>query len=123
MGQPSKGSPLEEFRRCLAREEKNEANIGDVTLRQTYSRQLGELGSDVADKESGFKTPTSPDRKIPVIPKLPRAPKKPKAKKRMRCPVILLDVSEQIEAMFPVAAGSRHPFNGNMKRVKVEVDF
>ncbi|KAI4304638.1 hypothetical protein MLD38_040118 [Melastoma candidum] len=108
-------APQELPRGPAPREEKIvEAPKDRTPLPQARPRQLGQMiGSGDEDEESGFKTPTSPERKIPVILECPPAPRKPKTKKRTRVPTILVDMSWEIEAMFPI--------NGNVtKRVKVE---
>ncbi|KAI4382378.1 hypothetical protein MLD38_008352 [Melastoma candidum] len=112
--------PPEEFPCDLAREEENDANFREGTLLWPYLKQLRALDSKDPEKESGCKTPTSPGHKILGFPGCPRAPRKPKVKKRMRCPVVLLDMTEEIEAIFPMGAGRGGPSNGNGKRVKVE---
>ncbi|TKY48426.1 Cyclin-dependent protein kinase inhibitor SMR3 [Spatholobus suberectus] len=65
------------------------------------------LGSENDDSSNdGFKTPTSSDHKIPVILECPGAPRKTKsgpATKRKACRRrIVLDLSKELESLFPV---------------------
>jgi hypothetical protein len=61
------------------------------------------------EDNDGFKTPTSLDHKIPVILQCPPAPRKPKpksipsTKRKAGRRRILLDLSIEIESMFPPA--------------------
>lgn len=62
------------------------------------------VGSE--NDDDGLKTPTSSDHKIPVILECPGAPKKTKSKpdtKRKECrPRIVLDLSKDLESLFPM---------------------
>ncbi|XWS53129.1 hypothetical protein CRYUN_Cryun11dG0131300 [Craigia yunnanensis] len=59
------------------------------------------------ENNDGFKTPTSLDRKIPVMLKCPPAPRKPKSlpspKRKAFRRRILLDLTKEIESLFPPA--------------------
>ncbi|CAK9174727.1 unnamed protein product [Ilex paraguariensis] len=63
----------------------------------------------VDDDDNGFRTPTSLDSKLPVITKCPPAPKKSKPqtsnKRKASSPIVrrslLLDLSKEVESMFP----------------------
>lgn len=76
----------------------------DLKLKIPFYDMEGEK-EDEADE--GFKTPTSSDHKIPVILQCPPAPRKPKPipsrrKRKANCPPrILLDLSKQIDSLFP----------------------
>ncbi|KAJ4971978.1 hypothetical protein NE237_005077 [Protea cynaroides] len=70
---------------------------------------------EVEDEDEGFRTPTSLDHRIPVIKQCPPAPRKPKSSfltKRKassssssatRRQLFLLDLSQEIESLFPLA--------------------
>ncbi|KAG4380925.1 hypothetical protein AAZX31_15G037900 [Glycine max] len=72
----------------------------NLKLEIPYSR----VGSE--NDDDGLKTPTSSDHKIPVILECPGAPKKTKSKpdtKRKECrPRIVLDLSKDLESLFPM---------------------
>ncbi|XP_022865257.1 cyclin-dependent protein kinase inhibitor SMR3-like [Olea europaea var. sylvestris] len=63
--------------------------------------------SEVEEYDKGFKTPTSSDHKIPVVKQCPPAPRKTRSStKRKLSPSrirrrLQLDVSAEIESMFP----------------------
>ncbi|KAM4083263.1 hypothetical protein ACJW30_08G043100 [Castanea mollissima] len=67
---------------------------------------LGEL-RDVEDDDDGFRTPTSLDHKIPQSLQCPAAPRKPKpipsTKRKAGRRRIMLDLSNEIESLFPPA--------------------
>lgn len=72
----------------------------------------GEFNSHYYKKnnnEDGFKTPTSSDHKIPAMLKCPPAPRKPKSlpspkrKDAFRRQKMLLDLTKEIESLFPPA--------------------
>lgn len=75
----------------------------------------------VEDDDSGFKTPTSLDKKIPVPLKCPPAPRKPKSlpsstmkRKAHRHRRVFLDLSSEIESLFPPALVA--DFGGKIKK-------
>ncbi|XP_059431009.1 cyclin-dependent protein kinase inhibitor SMR3-like [Corylus avellana] len=80
---------------------------------------------DVEDDEDGFKTPTSLDHKIPVILQCPPAPRKPKTipltKRKATRQRILLDLSNDIEALFPPAL-LVDLSRGKIKKIRQEQD-
>nr|POE54100.1 cyclin-dependent protein kinase inhibitor smr3 [Quercus suber] len=67
---------------------------------------LGEL-RDVEDDDDGFRTPTSLDHKIPESLRCPPAPRKPKpipsTKRKAGRRRIMLDLSNEIDSLFPPA--------------------
>ncbi|KAF3965843.1 hypothetical protein ACB098_08G043800 [Castanea mollissima] len=67
---------------------------------------LGEL-RDVEDDDDGFRTPTSLDHKIPQSLQCPAAPRKPKpipsTKRKAGRRRTMLDLSNEIESLFPPA--------------------
>ncbi|XP_054814090.1 cyclin-dependent protein kinase inhibitor SMR3-like [Prosopis cineraria] len=71
-------------------------------------------------RDEGFKTPTSAIHKISEIPQCPPAPRKPKSfpsrKRRASRPVILLDLSREIDSLFPGSVV--FDFGGQIKKVK-----
>ena len=113
----------EERQRC--REEDLEKKIslpaGASLEIRIPSRKDVEVEGDDNPNDDGFKTPTSSDHRIPVILQCPPAPRKPKpvpSKKRKACRSrIVLDLSIEIESLFPtpilVDLGSN-----NIKKVK-----
>ncbi|GKV05814.1 hypothetical protein SLEP1_g17780 [Rubroshorea leprosula] len=72
-------------------------NIGKLSLGQLDDVTVGE-------EDDGFKTPTSPGHKITAVKQCPPAPRKPKSsipsRKRRRQQVVL-DVTEELESLFP----------------------
>jgi hypothetical protein len=80
---------------------------------------------DVEDDEDGFKTPTSLDHKIPAILQCPPAPRKPKTipltKRKAARQRILLDLSNDIEALFPQAL-LEDLSRGKIKKIRQEQD-
>ncbi|KAE8039043.1 hypothetical protein FH972_011491 [Carpinus fangiana] len=95
---------------------KKKINIPSVTV--------GEF-RDVEDDEDGFKTPTSLDHKIPAILQCPPAPRKPKTipltKRKAARQRILLDLSNDIEALFPQAL-LEDLSRGKIKKIRKEQD-
>ncbi|WVZ01384.1 hypothetical protein V8G54_027453 [Vigna mungo] len=79
------------------------------------------VGSENED-DDGYTTPTSSDKKIPVIPECPGAPKKTKQKpasKRKACRRrSLLDLTQDLESLFPVPCVVDLGGGGVKKRVK-----
>lgn len=80
-------------------------------LEQKPSISLGQCSSSDDDDDDGFRTPTSLDHKIPVITHCPTPPRKiiPSRKRKLVSPRILrprkllLDLSEEVDSMFPQA--------------------
>ncbi|KAF8397504.1 hypothetical protein HHK36_016421 [Tetracentron sinense] len=80
---------------------------------------LGEFKVCDNDNDEGFQTPTSLDHKIPVIKRCPPAPRKPKSfpsTKRKASSKRRLDLSKEIEQMFPPALLS--DFGRKIKKVR-----
>ncbi|KAJ6309822.1 hypothetical protein OIU76_014711 [Salix suchowensis] len=79
-----------------------------------------EVEDDKDDDDDGFKTPTSLDRKIPVIFQCPPAPRKPKSlpstKRKSAQRRVLLDLSNEIESLFPPAPAG--DLGGKLKKVR-----
>jgi hypothetical protein len=89
-------------------EEENKCKISVVpSLELIKIPSVAEFRDDVEDDDDGFKTPTSLDHKIPVIRPCPPPPRKPKTitltKRKAARQRILLDLSNDIEALFPPA--------------------
>ncbi|KAJ9178276.1 hypothetical protein P3X46_010173 [Hevea brasiliensis] len=84
---------------------------------------LGEFKIE-EDLDDGFKTPTSLDQKIPVILPCPPAPRKPKSlpsnKRKPQRRRVLLDLSNEIESLFPTAL--RADLGGKIKKIRQEND-
>ncbi|KAF9675340.1 hypothetical protein SADUNF_Sadunf09G0022000 [Salix dunnii] len=74
--------------------------------------------------DDGFKTPTSLDRKIPVVYQCPPAPRKPKSlpstKRKSPQWRVLLDLSNEIESLFPPAPAG--DLGGKLKKVRLGID-
>lgn len=88
------------------KEDKCKISVSSLRLKIPSPRELRNIEDDDDD---GFKTPTSLDKKIPVVLQCPPAPRKPKPRAvltkrrgaaRRR---ILLDLSNEIESLFPAA--------------------
>lgn len=93
-----------------------EDKYGETSVSSTESEKpcplsIGVSTAEVADDDEGFRTPTSPDHKIPVITHCPPAPKKtrqksnPSTMKRKASPTttrraLHLDLSSEVESMF-----------------------
>ncbi|XWS28842.1 hypothetical protein CRYUN_Cryun25bG0106300 [Craigia yunnanensis] len=77
------------------------------------------------ENNDGFKTPTSLDHKIPIMLKCPPAPRKPKSlpsPKRKACRRrILLDLTKEIECLFPPALLA--DLGNKIKKVRQGSDF
>ncbi|KAJ9189150.1 hypothetical protein P3X46_000480 [Hevea brasiliensis] len=84
---------------------------------------LGEFKIE-EDVDDGVKTPTSLDHRIPVILPCPTAPRKPKSlpsnKRKSPRRRVLLDLSNEIESLFPPAL--RADLGGKIKKVRQEND-
>uniref|UniRef100_A0A5B6YW82 Cyclin-dependent protein kinase inhibitor SMR3-like n=1 Tax=Davidia involucrata TaxID=16924 RepID=A0A5B6YW82_DAVIN len=87
-------------------EEKCEVNT--ESSKELKTPLLGEI--EVADDDDGFTTPTSSDHKIPVIKQCPPAPQKlrpqqsttkRKSPPKLRPNILQLDLSKEVESMFP----------------------
>ncbi|KAG6760841.1 hypothetical protein POTOM_034024 [Populus tomentosa] len=88
--------------------QEDECEISVPTLKiKLPSVEAFQIEDDKDDDADGFKTPTSLDRKIPVIFQCPPAPRKPKslpsAKRKSPQRRVLLDLSNEIESLFPPA--------------------
>ncbi|KAK8601595.1 hypothetical protein V6N12_051424 [Hibiscus sabdariffa] len=87
----------------------------------------GEFNVASDENDDGFKTPTSLDHKIPAILKCPPAPRKPKslpiisAKRKAFRRRILLDLTKEIESLFPPALLA--DLGNKIKKVRQGSDF
>ncbi|XVE79587.1 hypothetical protein DITRI_Ditri14bG0070600 [Diplodiscus trichospermus] len=79
----------------------------ELNLTSSGELKVHENGEDRDENKDGFKTPTSLDHKIPVMLKCPPAPRKPKSlpspKRKAFRRRILLDLTKEIESLFPPA--------------------
>ncbi|XVF46516.1 hypothetical protein PTKIN_Ptkin03bG0033300 [Pterospermum kingtungense] len=87
--------------------------------------QVHENGTE-EENNGGFKTPTSMDHKIPVLLKCPPAPRKPKSlpspkRKALIRRRILLDLTKEIESLFPAALLA--DLGNKIKKVRQRSDF
>ncbi|KAK7825632.1 cyclin-dependent protein kinase inhibitor SMR3 [Quercus suber] len=86
-------------------EEEDKCKISVSSL-EVKVPSLGEL-RDVEDDDDGFRTPTSLDHKIPESLRCPPAPRKPKpipsTKRKAGRRRIMLDLSNEIDSLFPPA--------------------
>ncbi|XVF20061.1 hypothetical protein REPUB_Repub11eG0165700 [Reevesia pubescens] len=90
--------------------------------------KVHENGGDHEDENinDGFKTPTSLDSKIPVMLKCPPAPRKPKplpisTKRKAFGRRIILDLTKEIESLFPPALLA--DLGNKIKKVRQGSDF
>ena len=99
------------FKRPEVKEEEKQEEEEDkckisVSSLEVKVPSLGEL-RDVEDDDDGFRTPTSLDHKIPESLQCPPAPRKPKpipsTKRKAGRRRIMLDLSNEIESLFPPA--------------------
>ncbi|XP_050213026.1 cyclin-dependent protein kinase inhibitor SMR14 [Mercurialis annua] len=85
---------------------------------------LEEFKIQEQDVDAGFKTPTSLNQKIPVIRSCPPAPRKPKSlpsnKRKSLARRVLLDLSNEIESLFP--ANVLADLGAKIKKVRQEND-
>lgn len=91
------------------------ANQNQIVEEIAVKSTLGGLDAVAGEDEEGFKTPPLPQHRIPALKECPAAPRKPrnitpswkKKKKKselMMSPrLLLLDDSNEVEAMFPLA--------------------
>ncbi|KAG6762155.1 hypothetical protein POTOM_032642 [Populus tomentosa] len=105
--------------------QEDECEISVPTLKiKLPSVEAFQIEDDKDDDDGGFRTPTSLDRKIPVIFQCPPAPRKPKslpsAKRKSPQRRVLLDLSNEIESLFPPALAG--DLGGKIKKGKC-VDF
>jgi hypothetical protein len=101
--------------------QEDECEISVPTLKiKLPSVEAFQIEDDKDDDDDGFKTPTSLDRKIPVIFQCPPAPRKPKslpsAKRKSPQRRVLLDLSNEIESLFPPALAG--DLGGKIKKVR-----
>ncbi|XP_027176901.1 cyclin-dependent protein kinase inhibitor SMR3 [Coffea eugenioides] len=112
-------NPLEEKKEFDADDDDDDKvdKCGETSVSSTESEKpcplsVGASTAEVADDDEGFRTPTSPSHKIPVITQCPPAPKKttqksnPASIKRKGSPTatrraLHLDLSSEVESMFP----------------------
>ncbi|KAA8549259.1 hypothetical protein F0562_000943 [Nyssa sinensis] len=106
---PSVDGKLQEKEQKHEQEEDQKREIEISSLELVRRPSLGEFrkaGED--DDDDGFRTPTSLDHRMPLIPQCPPAPRKPKSlpltkRKADGSLRILLDLSNEIESLFPPA--------------------
>ncbi|XVF55291.1 hypothetical protein PTKIN_Ptkin06aG0025100 [Pterospermum kingtungense] len=84
----------------------HQSNVTESEKKEKKKKiSLGEFGA-TDDDDDGFKTPTSLDQKIPVMKQCPPAPRKPKptpSNKRKASINLVLDLSQEVESLFPRA--------------------
>ncbi|OAY51808.1 cyclin-dependent protein kinase inhibitor SMR10 [Manihot esculenta] len=101
-------------------EDKCKFLVSTLKIKLPATREF-EIEEDLHD---GFKTPTSLDQKIPVILPCPPAPRKPKSlpsnKRKSSRRRVLLDLSNEIESLFPPAL--RADLGGKIKKVRQEIN-
>ncbi|CAA3002448.1 uncharacterized protein LOC111375937 [Olea europaea var. sylvestris] len=95
----------------VTKQEDDDADHKEEEIEVIYSARESEkpclAQSEVGEYDEGFKTPTSLDNKIPVVTQCPAAPRKtrPSTKRKPSpagiCRSLQLDVSAEIESMFP----------------------
>lgn len=114
----SLSKPTSEFQENTQAEDKPE-EISVSLLRIKTPSRLSSVG-EFKDDEGGdtCTTPTSLDRRIPVVPPCPPAPRKPKSVKRKAANSrrILLDYSSEVESLFPVCVVA--DFGGKIKKAR-----
>ncbi|XWS71695.1 hypothetical protein CRYUN_Cryun03dG0160800 [Craigia yunnanensis] len=95
----------------------------ELKLPSSGEFKVHENGED--ENDDGFKTPTSLDHKISVMPKCPPAPRKPKSlpspKRKAFHRRILLDLTKEIESLFPPALLA--DLGNKIKKVRQGSDF
>ncbi|GKV30004.1 hypothetical protein SLEP1_g38871 [Rubroshorea leprosula] len=104
---------------------KNKEDTGTAVSEKsgnTGKLSLGEFEVTVGENDEGFRTPTSQDHRIPVVKECPPAPRKPKppSRKRKASPntgtrLQLLDLTEEVESLFP-----KPDFHRNNKKARRE---
>ncbi|KAG6631491.1 cyclin-dependent protein kinase inhibitor SMR12-like [Carya illinoinensis] len=106
----------------LEQEQEKEDKNDSISLSSLGVRipSLGEF-RDMEEEDDGFKTPTSLDHKIPVVLQCPPAPKKlkPKAvttKRKAARRRIPLDLSNEIESLFPSTL--QVDLSGTIKKIR-----
>lgn len=93
-------------------DKRGETSVSSTKAEKPCPLSVGASTAEVADDDEGFRTPTSPSHKIPVITQCPPAPKKttqrsnPASIKRKVSPTttrraLHLDLSSEVESMFP----------------------
>ncbi|KAJ6345134.1 hypothetical protein OIU77_028234 [Salix suchowensis] len=102
-------------------EQEDDCEVSVPTLKiKLPSVEAFQVEDDKDDDDDGFKTPTSLDRKIPVIFQCPPAPRKPKSlpstKRKSAQRRVLLDLSNEIESLFPPAPAG--DLGGKLKKVR-----
>ncbi|KAK7262451.1 hypothetical protein RJT34_30024 [Clitoria ternatea] len=99
----------------VGQEDNNVAASLDLKVK-IPSLDEAEREKEYYDSNEGFKTPTSPEHRIPAMLPYPPAPRKPKSAKRKSFqPRTVLDVSQEIESLFPVDIGVA----GKSKKIKL----
>ncbi|XP_061354195.1 cyclin-dependent protein kinase inhibitor SMR10-like [Gastrolobium bilobum] len=82
-----------------------------------------EVEREKEDSNDGFKTPTTSEHKIPAILPCPPAPRKPKTlpstKRKAYRRRIVLDLSQEIESLFPTPFSVDLGDGGENKKVKL----
>ncbi|XP_052186868.1 cyclin-dependent protein kinase inhibitor SMR12-like [Diospyros lotus] len=83
-------------------EEQKKAEILASSLRIKIPSTFVEFKED-DENDGGFRTPTSPDQRIPLVPQCPPAPRKPKPpllKRKASSPQILLVLDSEFDSLF-----------------------
>ncbi|XP_042510710.1 cyclin-dependent protein kinase inhibitor SMR3 [Macadamia integrifolia] len=106
---------------CKGEEAEEVIDKMEVTAERT--RTLGGEELELEDDDEGFRTPTSLEHRIPVIQQCPPAPRRPKRKASSsssssvsRRQLVFLDVSQEIELLFPLAL--RPDLNRKIKKIR-----
>ncbi|OAY37816.1 cyclin-dependent protein kinase inhibitor SMR10 [Manihot esculenta] len=121
-------NPKEEEKEGERKREEHKEGDQCKLLVSTLKIKLPSLGEfkleEDVDEDDGFKTPTSLDNKIPVVLPCPPAPRKPKSlpsnKRKSHRRRVLLDLSNEIESLFPPAL--RADLGGKIKKIRQEND-
>jgi hypothetical protein len=99
--------------------QEDKCEISVPTLKIKFP-SLGAFQIEDSDHGDGSKTPTSSDCKIPVIFQCPPAPRKPKSlpstKRKSPRRRVLLDLSNEVETLFPPALAAN--LGGKIKKVR-----
>ncbi|XP_022756602.1 cyclin-dependent protein kinase inhibitor SMR3-like [Durio zibethinus] len=111
--------------RVLKEEDKCKWPMSPLELNLPSSGEFKVYENGEDENHDGFKTPTLLDHKIPVMLKCPPAPRKPKSlpspKRKAFSRRILLDLTKEIESLFPPALLA--DLGNKIKKVRRESDF
>ncbi|KAL6967503.1 hypothetical protein U1Q18_033313 [Sarracenia purpurea var. burkii] len=104
------------------REHQEELERDGILVSNSLRIKIPSLGEFKDDDDGGFRTPTSLDQRIPLIPQCPPpAPRKPKSliplkKRKAASRRMLLDLSSEVESLFP--ASLLADLGGKIKKVR-----